>query len=625
MIRLRKALFALMAGAILAFLPCLQNKAYSVSEEEQKTFLLYFEEKDLVVSPTRSPKPLAKTPENITVITADAITLMNAHTLADVLAFVPGVQLEFIPSPGIPPPVHIQGSESRHVRVVIDGVTLNNLSDGVADLGSIPVQNIERIEIIKGPVSSAWGSSSGGIINIVTKSPTNKPQELISASYGERNTNDIRMEASGTKNFLGYYINLDRFHSNGSRENMSSEIYNAYGKFELALSETTKLQITASHDKVRRGLGEYSDNDLRFDNNISNTIFTANLISQIAENVELDISAHHKQTDFKILLYGLSDGSLIQESRYLDKLTGASAKITVSKASNPLIAGVDYSKGTLRSDSINGEEQSIEEVGIYSNYTLTFGKFTVTPGLRYDHTNTNGDFWSPSLGATYSMSDNTLLRVLVSRGFNIPPLSFTYGTSFFFVPNPSLKMEEVWSYQAGLETRALRYVFLKGTVFRHDVSDAITVGSLPDGTFTEINKNKIRRQGLEFEIRTDPFFHTSLMAGFTYNDITDRETGENVLGTPKSSIDFGVLYDAGDTKASLLGHYIEWNVDESFSSKNGRVVADANVIRNIYRTPSVKAELFITLHNILGEEQYLEITQKNPGRWLEGGLRIAFL
>ncbi|MFZ3137070.1 MAG: TonB-dependent receptor [Thermodesulfovibrionales bacterium] len=596
---MKKTLVAVMAVAILAFLPCLQNKAYSVSEEEQKTFLLYFEEKDLVVSPTRSPKPLAKVAENITVITADAITLMNAHTLADVLAFVPGVQLEFIPSPGIPPPVHIQGSESRQVRVVIDGVTLNNLSDGIADLGSIPVQNIERIEIIKGPASSSWGSSSGGIINIVTKSPTNRPQELISASYGERNTNDVRMEASGTKNFLGYYLSLDRLHSNGFKENMSSELYNAYGKFNFALSDSTKLQITASHDKVRRGLGEFSESDLRFDNKVSNTIFTANFNSQIAENVELDISAHHKRTDFKILLYGLSDGSLIQESRYLDKVTGASAKIIISKASNPLIAGVDYSKGTLKSDSINGEEQSIEEIGIYSNYMLSFGKFTVTPGLRYDHTNTNGDFWSPSLGATYSMSDNTLLRVLVSRGFNIPPLAATFGTSLFFVPNPSLKMEEVWSYQAGIETRALRYIFLKGTVFRHDVSDAITVGELPDGTFTQINKNKIRRQGIEIEIRTDPFFHTSLMAGFSYNDITDRETGENFLGTAEYTFDFGIVYDTNDTKALLLGHYIEWNIDESFAQKNGRIVLDADIIRNIYRSSNVKADIFISLHNIL--------------------------
>jgi vitamin B12 transporter len=623
--RVRKALVALMAVAILAFLPGIQNKSCAVSEEEQKTFLLYFEEKDLVVSPTRSPKPLAKVAENITVITADNITLMNAHTLADVLAFVPGVQLEFIPSPGIPPPVHIQGSESRQVRIVIDGVTLNNLSDGVADLGSIPVQNIERIEIIKGPASSAWGSSSGGIINIVTKSPTNKPQELISASYGDRNTNDMRMEASGTKNFLGYYLSMDRLHSDGFSKNMSSEIYNAYGKLTFALSESTKLQITASHDKARRGFGEYSDYDLRFDNNSSNTIFTANLISQIAEKIVLDISAYHKRTDSKILFYGLSDGSLIQQNRYLDKVNGASAKIIISKTSNPLIAGVDYSKGTLRSDSINGEEQSIEEVGVYSNYTLSLGKFAVTPGLRYDHTNTNGNFWSPSLGITCSMNNETLLRVLVSRGFNIPPLAFTFGTGPFFVPNPSLTMEKVWSYQFGIETHAFKYLFLKGTLFRHDVSNAITTKDLSNDKFTSVNKSKIKRQGLELEARTDPFYHTSLMAGFTYNDITDRETGGNVPGTAKYSFDFGIVYDTNDTKALLLGHYMEWNIDESFSSKNGRIVLDADISRNIYRSLNVKADLFISLHNILEAEQYLETTQKNPGRWLEGGLRIAFL
>jgi len=71
----------------------------------------------------------------MTVITAREIEMMNAHTLADVLSSVVGVQLELSPSPGFPPPVHIQGSESRQVRVVLDGVTLNNLSDNFADLG----------------------------------------------------------------------------------------------------------------------------------------------------------------------------------------------------------------------------------------------------------------------------------------------------------------------------------------------------------------------------------------------------------------------------------------------------------------------------------------------------------
>jgi vitamin B12 transporter len=290
-----------------------------------------------------------------------------------------------------------------------------------------------------------------------------------------------------------------------------------------------------------------------------------------------------------------------------------------------LVAGIDYSKGTLKSNNITGGEQGREERGVYANYTFALERLSVTPGIRYDNTSTNGDFLSPSIGVTYSVTDNTLLRALVSRGFSTPPLSATFGAGPFFVSNPALTMEKVWSYQTGIETRALKYLLLKGTLFRHDVSDAIIPEALPDGTFTEVNKARVRRQGVEVEARTDPLYHTSLTAGFTYNDITDRETGDTLPGTPKYTFDLGILYDHNGTRALVRGHYIKWNVNELFTPQNGKMVLDLNLERTIYKTAGTKADIFIAFHNIFGTDQYLEFSQKNPRRWVEGGMRIAFL
>jgi vitamin B12 transporter len=610
---------------LLMYLMCNpSNIAHAgVSEQETKTFLLYFEEKDLVVSPTRSPKPLNTVAENMTVITAREIELMNAHTLADVLSSVVGVQLDFTPSPGIPAPVHIQGSESRQVRVLLDGVTLNNLSDNVPDLGSIPVQNIERVEIIKGPASSVWGSSSGGIINIVTKSPAKQPQETLSASYGERNTSDLRTELSGTRGIAGYYLSLGRLHSGGFRENMASETYDVYAKIALALSGTN-IQFTFSRDKGRRGLGEVPEADIDFQNRYMNTAFTLNVTSKISEKMTLNAFANHRRADFVSTINSLTDGTELDRSDFLDKVTGLGTKLTIDTDGDSLVAGVDYSKGTLKSNAIAGGEQGREEWALYSNYTFSIGRLSITPGLRYDHTSTNGDFLSPSLGATFSLTDNTLLRALVSRGFSTPPLSFTFGTGSFLVPNPALAMEKVWSYQAGLETRALKYLLLKGTLFRHDVSDAI-VGEEVSGTLQAENRDSIRRQGFELEARTDPVYHTSLTLGFTCNDVTDRKTGDRVPGTAKYSFDFGVLYDDSTTTALLRGHYIDWNVDESFEARNGKAVFDMNVSRTLFKSSVARADVFLALHNIFGTDQFLSNIYRNPSRWLEGGLRIAFL
>ena len=143
------------------------HKASLDPKEEEEDFLrLVF---DIVVTPTRHPKYISKSAENITVITSEELEMINAHTLTDALTKITGVQINILTGPGSITNGHIQGSELRQVLVMIDGIAVNNLSNNVPDFGAIPIQNIERVEIIKGPASSSWGSSLGGIINIFTK------------------------------------------------------------------------------------------------------------------------------------------------------------------------------------------------------------------------------------------------------------------------------------------------------------------------------------------------------------------------------------------------------------------------------------------------------------------------
>ena len=124
---------------------------------------MYFTEDELtVVSATRSLKSITRVAENISVVTKEDIELMNAHSVAEALQKVNGVQVKIVGGPGAFAYPYIQGSEFRHVAVFMDGVLVNMFSDNVADIAMLPVQHIEKIEIIKGPASSVWGSSSAG-------------------------------------------------------------------------------------------------------------------------------------------------------------------------------------------------------------------------------------------------------------------------------------------------------------------------------------------------------------------------------------------------------------------------------------------------------------------------------
>ena len=163
----------LFSACTLVLLFSLHPPAIAIAspDEDVQTLDMFFDQKEIAEVATRAPQDVSLVAENITIVTAREIEALNAHTLADVLRIIPGLQEDIQGGPGSLAFASINGASVQQFLVVIDGVQLNNLSDNVVNIGSIPVQNVNRIEIIKGPASSSWGPALGGVINIVTKEP----------------------------------------------------------------------------------------------------------------------------------------------------------------------------------------------------------------------------------------------------------------------------------------------------------------------------------------------------------------------------------------------------------------------------------------------------------------------
>jgi vitamin B12 transporter len=592
--------------------------------------LLFYEEKDLVVSATRHEKPVSHTAENITIITTAEIRAMNAHTVTDVLNTIPGVQIEIKGGPGIPVFQFIQGSRTRHVLVLLDGVTLNNFGAGLAEISAFSVQNIERIEIIKGPASSTWGSSLGGVVNIITKSPTETILGTASVSYGERNTGDFRADASGRKGRFGYYISAGTLQSDGMWPHTPVSIDTFYSKFGFELSSKTDIRFTFGYSVGERGFGEFPDYDFLSDISHEYLFSTLYLDTRVYDNASLNISFRASKQGGDSYMEQLSTGAELSQLSFLDEAYGASAKFVYEPKAQTIVLGADFDSGTYDYlvdysglfvvPSKEEGEQSVEKWAVYANDTIVLGRWSVTPGLRHDHTNTNKAFTSPSLGITYAPVRDVLLRAAVSRGFGIPPLANTYGASPLYEQNPNLGMEKVWSYQAGVETTALKYFWAKATVFRHDLTDGITDAPAPNG-FKSINLDEIRRQGVEIEAKTVPFYNTSLFAGYVFIDAEDLNTGEDILNVATDTWDIGVEYKADGFSGNIRGHYIDWTGNYD---KDCTFVWDLNIMKNFYRSRKVTAEAFLAVHNLFDADQYFDNLYKNPARWVEAGLRMNF-
>lgn len=639
----RKRLF-LFVLALVFF--CYSPTAAALSNAEMEILRMYYREKDLVVSATRYPKPISHIAENMAIVTAEEIEAMNAHTLAEILNRIPGLFVNFNQDFGATSLVSIQGSEDRHVLVLMNGIPWNFMASGAAETHSIPVGVIERIEIIKGPASSAWGSSLGGVINIITKEPgrADKPTRSLRASFGERSTSDLRGEVAGRIGSAGYYLFAGVQESDGLRGKRDFESISFYSSFAIPISSLGDVGVSLGYSQPETRLGDFPSEDIASTGDDRTFFASTFLDATLSQNLSVKVSFHHfnQKTSLENKALGLGSTSLAGE-RFLNTIydeatTGGSGKLVWKHRRHTLVLGTDFHRGKLDQRLHAGRLlQSLgvpkttnthpkrETWALFANDTMVFDRWSLTPGIRYDHTSITGSFVSPSVGVTYRLDEDSIIRTAVARGFTLPPLVDTSGGALFLEPNPDLEPETVWSYQVGAETSAARYVWLKATFFYHELENALSRERFGAGspTFNDlfINKGKIRRQGLELEAETVQLFNLSFRGGAAYVKTKPSDDSD----TEKHIYNIGVQYDDKTSlKAQLFGHFVWWDLDGFFKANYDDFIWDLNLIKKIFSKGNTFSEVFLTAHNIFNGAQYTFGDSKNPQRWLEVGLRVNF-
>ena len=606
--------------------------AQAISEAE-KTFLsLYFTEQELqVVSATRSLQSIARIAENIEVVTADDIELMNAHTLADVLNTVNGVRASLAGSFGAVAMPYIQGSEFTQVTVLLDGVPLNNISDNVMEVGFFPVTDIAKIEIVKGPASASWGSALGGVVNVITKDPAARPfQASASLSHGRDASTDYRAAVSGRLGGLGYYLSGTGLRTDGLTEGFDVHSGFLGAKVTYALSARTDVTFNLSHGDGERGDGSAPEYDLAWDRDTRQTVARLALRSAVGDAGRLDASVWSVDADEKYYMRLLASGEEQARSTVDWNRRGASLSYSRRAGRHAFVVGSDYADGEVEASDYPGRSRDVDQWAAYANDTITLGPLTLIPGIRYDDVSISGDFISPSLGATYAISGNALLRAAVARGFSLPsPIDTAAGTSEImgYRGNPDLEPETIWSYQVGAEASVLDALWLKAHLFRHDVDDAFTGLDLDDGFRTQVNGGRRRRQGVELGLRTVPYRQVTLGAGAMFMKGEDLDSGQDLTGIPERQFNVSVKYDDERSfRALLTGNYRDetWEPAEVYNADMSGFIVDLHLAKKFAIGAAVTVEAFVSVHNLLDENQYYADIYRNPSRWAEGGVRVAF-
>ena len=579
--------------------------------------------------PARFPRPASRIAENVTVVTAEDIARINAHTVAEVLHTLPGIQMDQLQTPGSANFFEVLGATSRHILVQIDGVAQNLIgSENVAQVGFIPVQMVERIEVVKGAASAAWGSALGGVINIVTKSPAADAAGMVSASTGKSATRDLRAEATGSGERFGYYLTGGKVRSDGLVAGNDTDMNHGFGKvsYDFPNGGDLALSLDARHSVV--GLEELLDESRLFDFHdtgaATHTTGNLSLKYPLAQRLDLEANAHAGRRKVATRAASLTTGVPFNDTRGSETFRGADAALSWGDASRALKGGVAYEvtevglRESVRRLPQQNYDLALRRESAYLNGTYTIGRLSILPGVRLDRLSLMDDPVSYTLGATLRLTDNTLLRGYAAYGYNMPIVS-NIGMQN---GEEQRDLQHVRTVQMGLESADLPFVWVKTTFFYAEVNVQYFDGP------TQQHLNQQVKQGAELELKTSPWYGFTLSGSYNFTDARDHETGEKIPSIesgPRQALKVAVRYDSepAGLSATLLGDWAKLHDPGPFPKTTGEFW-DLHLTQKLSPDTDNSPELFLSWHNIFKSERYYYDFRANAPRWFEAGARWFF-
>ncbi len=581
----------------------------------------------IIVSATRIQSEADRAAENVIIYTEKDIEKLPGRDLGEVLSLIPGVNIAVRNKFGQSTSLTIQGSRSRQVLVMVDGIPFNTQLSGQANPTKIPIENIKQIEVIKGASSSAWGSSLGGVINVITKEVGENtiPTGNFTSSFAEFGTTKNSLDLAGRIGKAGYFVSGSFMNTSGTRSISDVEEQKYFSKLNYPVGDQAKLTASFGYSgaEVRDGVKPSGSTTLQpYYSRYGKMSFEID-----KPKFQLNISGKYNNQNIKTETVG---GLLTNNSNIYNGLSGV-ARFTF-REKDKLVVGSDFEWQKIKSSRNIPQPKHIHMEAPFANYTLNLGNLDIIPGIRYDNNNRFGDQTSPSLGAIYQFKDEreTSIRFKATRAFQAPPLLWLFNDdpSFLVAPNPELKAEKAMVYEIGLETNPLSALNLNLNYSLAQIRDAIKIVFNEDSLFQSQNFDKFRRQSvdltLDYTLSEEWHFFTSS----AFNHVVDKATDEVVRGngTARQSFRWGANYkNKKGFGLNLYGYYDRWDSDASDEPNDRKPIFDAKLTQNYQpRYKNIKGEIFVNIHNITNSKYWSDKTFPLPERYFEGGFSLKF-
>ncbi|BAP79512.1 TonB-dependent receptor domain-containing protein [Stutzerimonas stutzeri] len=531
-----------------------------------------------VITATQTAHSELSAPASVSVVTREELEQRPVYNLADAVKYLPGVHLNPSSTYGRQE-IKLRGMDSDYTLLLVNGRRINSrdaLSSNYAndfDLSSIPMAAIERIEVIRGPMSSLYGADAlGGVVNVILRQPTEETKAGIAYTYEHPTEGDSGdgHKASGyvsgsliENKLLGNLIleTTDQAawlseqtvnpNTDAAEQRQASS---AYGSLSWLLDERQTIDLDITHRKDDReaewnNFGAVVLNVQEMERWSFGLGHTGNWdgfntrVRYYYENVELMDDSQIMTT-----LRGMK-GDIEQKNHTVD------GQVTAFLGSHLLTLGSELRRTELTHNQNLGSETEVDQKAVYLQDEFSIGDLDVTLGGRLDDHDSFGSEFSPRAYGVYNLTDNWVIKGGVGRSFKAPSIyqsDDTYGVlacrgMCTLVGNPNLKPETATSYEIGTLYQNER---LEAGVmlFNNDIDDMIItdtwrVGYRP-AVMTYSNVSKARVQGYELQGRYNLSDTMGVRANYSYSDAEDRDTDEQLRNTPQHVANIGFDWQA---------------------------------------------------------------------------------
>ena len=559
--------------------------------------------KEVVITSTRIDLPFKENSRTINVISAADIKNSAATNVADLLQQVAGVDIRRRGTAGSQADLYIRGGGFDQTLLLIDGIKMDDAQTGHHTLNAaLPIEVIERIEIIKGPAARVFGQNAfTGAINIVTKK---KLQSVASVNVEGGSFGQLNGSLTVGKEFENTSIiaHVGALTSDGYRENSD---YNNFNYFLKGVFNKKKQPIEV--------LATFFDKKFGAQNFYTPESFGFNEYEE-TQNSLLGVSTTFKTEKFKItprvywrrgqdiFLLKRDDPSFFRNLHITNKV---GVETNASYTSNLGVTGfgIDVSRVSISSNNLGKRDRIMANLFLEHRFKLADDKIDITPGVAVTYFSDFKFHAFPGLDIGFKLSDNLKAYGNLGITYRIPTYTDLYYNDRSTIGNPNLKPEEAFAQEIGLKYSSDKFTS-SIAIFNRDATNLIDFirENTTDSKFTATNIAEVNTKGFEFEGAYNFSllnYKQTLTFGYTYlnDDILDqnKDLSRYSLNTLKHQ--FTTRFSSKlfkNVRQNIIYKYAERTIGTSYNVVDASIIVDFN-----------KFNFSITANNIF-DADYIE-------------------